>query len=999
MPSRPVPSRRLGALACVFAVAALALPRAEVGTAPAREWITDAPVDAAASLGDVAYLGGRFNYIGLMTADGPSFVDRASGALASGCATRTGSQAGPRPVVVPDPTGGLFMQVPLADDQLLDGVGPFPVPSGESFVRIGEDCRFERGFRLGTFVPGDTVTRGLTITRAGDVIYVGGTRAIGFGDSFGRVAAYNGTSGARLNAWDYAQFSVVLIEGVTPAGQLVVTTARAEDDTTREVGILQPSTGLFTQLAVIESVGSYVAVFGGTLFVLPAANRPLQAFDLATGQSRAGWSNPVLTVTDLETADGRLFVAGSGLGRSGVLALTADTGALIPGFAPELGAAAGATLGIERLALIGPRLFVRGRTLRTVEGESRYLLAALNATTGAAETWAPVVFAPTADAIDLVPLGPRLFVGRVAAPLLERRTHLAAVSTETGVVLPFDPNGAPGAAVVPPVTALAANDSHLFAGASQGQIRRVALATGGLEPWAVTVAASGATAGVVAALLLDDTTLYVGGHFSTARTSTQPIAVARAHLLAVNVATAELLPWDPLVTTTATDVSNPRHPVTSLTASGEWVAVGGNFTAIGGQARAGLAMVDGVSGAPLLPTITLADGETVLDTDQDDTETFFVGLDAADAPFIGVADSGSSVVSRWTVGSDPATWPSTAIAWSGGVVYSGVEWDIETGAPREASATWVRPVAVEAGLLELADFTDGGDGPVTTRLHEASGGNALTSPRDLTVQYSGTEVYLSWRAPVRGAVDSYIIRAGAVTGETTLANFDTGSSATVFHALAPEGVYYVRVHARHGAAITGPSNEVAFALVPFGCNTSPRAPGTLSGVASADGISLAWGPAINASSYVIEAGSATGLADIAVVGVGQALTLQTAAPAQRYFIRARGANSCGRGPASNEIDLTVGGPPPLSPANLRARVSGSTVGLEWDAPTTGAVPTFYHVEAGSGPGMSDLATTRTSERALVATGVPAGRYFVRVRAGNASGLSAPTADRQVDVHP
>lgn len=998
--SRPFPSRWGTALAAIFVLSAFAIPRAEVETPAKQQWITDAPVEAAASVGDVAYLGGRFNYIGAVTDAGPSFVDQASGALATGCATRTGIQTGVRPAVAADAAGGLFVQVPLAGERLIDAAGAFDAASGESFVRVGEDCRFVRTFRLETFVPGDPVTRGLTIARAGTVIYVGGTRSVGFGDRFGRVVAYDGTSGVRAGAWDYPQYSVVLIEGVTPAGQLVVTTtARADEGTSSEVGILQPSSGLFVRLAVIANADGYVKVIGSTLFVQTAANQPLQAFDLTTGQSQAGWSRPVLTVHDLESAGGRLFVAGSGLGRTGVFALSADTGALIPSFAPALGAGAGTTLAIERLALVDTRLFVRGRTVRSLGGEGRYLLAAVNATTGDADPWAPVIFAPTAASIDLVPVGTRLFIGRVMAPVLERRTHLAAVNTDTGAILPFDPNRTAGASAVAPVTALAVNDSHLFAGTSQGQIRRIALAAGTPDPWSVTVTAPGPVAGVVASLLLDGATLFAGGHFTSATSSSQGTAVARAHLLGVNTETAALLPWNPEVTTPATSVAQPQHPITSLTRSGEMLILGGNFTAIGGQARIGLATVDRTSGVPLLPALTLADGETVLDTDQDGSETFFVGLDAAAEPIIGLVDSSTAEVVRWTVGSGPTERPSSAIAWSGGVVYSGVEWDVESGLPQAWEITWVRPVAVETGLLDLADFADGPDGPVTTRFHEASGGNALTSPRSLTAQYAGHEVYLSWRPPARGEVDSYVIRAGAVSGETTLANFDTGSAATSFHAQAPEGVYFVRVHARHGASISGASNEVAFALVPFGCNAIPRAPGALSGTVDAAVVSLGWEPAINATSYVVEAGSQPGLADLAVLDVGRGLVFRTAAPPGRYFVRTRGVNSCGRGPASNELELTVGGPPPISPSNLTAAVSGRTVRLAWDAPNAGSVPSFYQLEAGSGPGLSNLAVARTPDLTLTAPGVPPGHYFVRVRAGNPSGLSAPTPDVQVDVVP
>jgi hypothetical protein len=980
----------------VVGLLALATPSAEVSITATGQWVTDAAVNAAASVGDVVYFGGAFNYLGLVTDDGPSFVDRASGALVTGCATRTGTQTGVRPAVVADSGGGLFMQVPLAGDRLIDAGGDFDVPSGESFVRVGDDCRFVRSFQLETFVPGDSVTRGVTIARAGDLIYVGGTRSLGFGDEVGRVAVFNGTTGARVNARDFYEFRVVLIDGVTPAGQLVVTTtARVENPTTQDVGILQPSNGFFVRLTAIESVGSFVRVIGNTLFVLPAANRPLQAFDLSTGQARQGWTNPVLSVSDLEVGGGRVFVAGEGLGRRGVFALSEPSGALDESFAPVLGSGGLATLGIERLALVESRLFVRGRTLRTLGTSSRYLLAAVNATTGAADPWAPLLFAPTANSIDLLPLGTRLFIGRVIAPVLERRQHLAAVNTLTGAVLPFDPNAAGGASIVPPVTALAASASYLFAGTARSQIRRVALTTGQLDAWSVTASAAGGVGGAVSALLLEDDTLYAGGHFTSVVTSGQSAPAARGHGLAVNPVTAALLPWDPSVTSGATDPAEARRPITSLTRTGQYIILGGNFSAVGGQPRVALAAVDLVSGAPALPEFTLTEGEIVLDTDQDDAETFFVGLGANDVAVIGVADTQTSIVNRWTVSSAGA--PSSAIAWLGGIVYSGVEWDLEAGEPRESSSAWVRPVTTPSGLLELEERTDGADSPVVTRFHSAADGNVLTAPRDLTVVYSNNDVYLGWRPPTRGSAESYIIRAGPAAGESTFANIDTGSTQTSFRTTAPEGVYYVRVHARRQEGVSGPSNEVAFAVVPFGCNGVPRAPAGLTGRGDGDGASLEWGEAVGASSYLIEAGSRSGGDDIAKLDMGNQLRLDTAAPPGRYYVRARGVNSCGPGAASNEVVLTVGGPPPDPPATLTVRVSGRTATLSWPAPGSGALPTFYQLEAGTAPGLTNVGVVRTVDRSFVVNDVAPGSYYVRVRSGNASGLSAATADVPVTV--
>lgn len=152
------------------------------------------------------------------------------------------------------------------------------------------------------------------------------------------------------------------------------------------------------------------------------------------------------------------------------------------------------------------------------------------------------------------------------------------------------------------------------------------------------------------------------------------------------------------------------------------------------------------------------------------------------------------------------------------------------------------------------------------------------------------------------------------------------------------------------------------------------------------------GAAFGAGTYVVEPGTASGLADIAVLNVGARLDYQTPAPPGTYVVCVRGRNDCGPGPASNETVVRVGGPPPAPPTNLQWVVSGRAVTLSWDAPTTGAPPASCRLEAGSAPGLANLATAATTDRTFVTTGVPDGTYYVRVPSVNATGPSEPTLD-------
>jgi hypothetical protein len=85
---------------------------------------------------------------------------------------------------------------------------------------------------------------------------------------------------------------------------------------------------------------------------------------------------------------------------------------------------------------------------------------------------------------------------------------------------------------------------------------------------------------------------------------------------------------------------------------------------------------------------------------------------------------------------------------------------------------------------------------------------------------------------------------------------------------------------------------------------------------------------------------------------------------------------------------------PAAPAGLTASVAGNVVTLSWSAPV-GALE--YIVEAGSAPSATNVFNGSVGAPATVSAPAPAGRYYVRVRARNAVGVSEPSAEIVVDV--
>lgn len=92
-------------------------------------------------------------------------------------------------------------------------------------------------------------------------------------------------------------------------------------------------------------------------------------------------------------------------------------------------------------------------------------------------------------------------------------------------------------------------------------------------------------------------------------------------------------------------------------------------------------------------------------------------------------------------------------------------------------------------------------------------------------------------------------------------------------------------------------------------------------------------------------------------------------------------------------------PRPPAPAELVAAVQGRSVTLTW-APGALAPQTLrYVLEVGSAPGAADIVSGLDLglQTSFAASGVPPGRYYVRVRAGNYTGLSAPSSEVVVQV--
>lgn len=153
--------------------------------------------------------------------------------------------------------------------------------------------------------------------------------------------------------------------------------------------------------------------------------------------------------------------------------------------------------------------------------------------------------------------------------------------------------------------------------------------------------------------------------------------------------------------------------------------------------------------------------------------------------------------------------------------------------------------------------------------------------------------------------------------------------------------------------------------------------------ASLDVVALlqAAGPPYPAVSFTADGSqalvSALASASLVDVATGQP-TIAASAPANGFIVAAWGAE-------------------PLVPVLAAPSVAASTVALSWTLPAGSAAVTGYRLEAGYAPGGTAVSIDLGPAPATSIPGVPPGRYYARLRAMNANGVSASSNEVVIDV--
>ena len=181
-------------------------------------------------------------------------------------------------------------------------------------------------------------------------------------------------------------------------------------------------------------------------------------------------------------------------------------------------------------------------------------------------------------------------------------------------------------------------------------------------------------------------------------------------------------------------------------------------------------------------------------------------------------------------------------------------------------------------------------------------GRRLATPTGFTVTWTGTVATVSWTAPAADSAEDvptdYVLEAGTAPGLSDAATVRVGN-ATSFSADVSTGIYYVRVRAENAYGDSDPTEDLEV-RAPGG----PQNPTGLVDYGSGSVVDLRWNPSYGgyaATGYVIEAGSAPGRSDLAVLPVGNVTRFVVNAPPGVYYVRVRATNSSGPSGPSNEI--------------------------------------------------------------------------------------------------
>ncbi|MEP7116533.1 MAG: PQQ-dependent sugar dehydrogenase [Acidobacteriota bacterium] len=227
---------------------------------------------------------------------------------------------------------------------------------------------------------------------------------------------------------------------------------------------------------------------------------------------------------------------------------------------------------------------------------------------------------------------------------------------------------------------------------------------------------------------------------------------------------------------------------------------------------------------------------------------------------------------------------------------------------------------------------------------------------------------------------------------------DTSTNVAVDFATGAGGPVDLKVWSDGNLYYLSRGNGTVYRVRFTGAVPTP-APTGLAAQVSGSALRLSWSPAAGAVSYRLEAGSATGQADLVNTDLGNVTSFDVAAPVGTFFVRVRAVHAAGLSGPSNQVTVVVASaasctsPPPV-PTGYGAQSGGLLAALAW-APSFNA--SAYLLEVGLSTGATSFPVSNLGNVTSFQAVAPAGTYFTRIRAANACGMSAPSTELPITL--
>ncbi len=321
---------------------------------------------------------------------------------------------------------------------------------------------------------------------------------------------------------------------------------------------------------------------------------------------------------------------------------------------------------------------------------------------------------------------------------------------------------------------------------------------------------------------------------------------------------------------------------------------------------------------------------------------------------------------------------------------------IEAPAQSASGTTYAFAGWSDAGAPGRAIVTPFGNATYAATFQTTSVTALPSAPGGLTAVANGGTLRLSWNRAA--GAQSYRLEAGTSTGLVDLFNGDVGN-VTSLEGLVPPRTYFVRVRAANTVGLSAPSTQVSLTVSSSAaCAAAPPVPASILAQSGGLLVALSWPASPAATSYLLEAGTASGATDIGTAVVGNVTTYQGVGVPGAYVVRVRAANACGVSTPSPEMAVTLAcNAQAVVPAGLAVTTAGGVATFTW-LPPLGA--TGYRMQVGSTPGAANLANVAIGAATTLPVslaGVPAGTYYMRVTADSACGVGAPSNEVVVTV--